>query len=168
MEEIGINIVQLSPDDWERLRALRLRALKEEPNAFTSTYDEGVTRSELLWRTALENPWYYFAEQGGNLVGSVLATREDNPKIRHIANIYGMYVAPEVRGSGVGKRLLKHLLDEIRRDKSVLKISINVYKTQIAAHKMYLDLGFKQVGYKEKEMCVEGEYIDEYELELML
>ncbi|MFZ1720889.1 MAG: hypothetical protein WAU07_00095 [Microgenomates group bacterium] len=35
-----IGIVQLSPNDWEQYTQLRLRALREAPVAFSTTYEK--------------------------------------------------------------------------------------------------------------------------------
>jgi hypothetical protein len=36
----NIEIITLKPEEWKQYRDLRLRALKEEPQAFGSTYED--------------------------------------------------------------------------------------------------------------------------------
>ena len=44
---------QYEPADWETWRDLRLRALRDSPSAFGSTYDREATYDKALWRDRL-------------------------------------------------------------------------------------------------------------------
>ena len=60
-----VSIVQLKPDDWQRVRDLRIEALEREPFAFGSYPNDAREYSEEVWRERLSNPWYFFAEKEG-------------------------------------------------------------------------------------------------------
>ncbi|NUR84004.1 MAG: GNAT family N-acetyltransferase, partial [Nonomuraea sp.] len=51
-----IAIVQLGPDEGERLKEVRLRALQESPDAFGSSYAREIGFSEDEWTKRLKNP----------------------------------------------------------------------------------------------------------------
>jgi hypothetical protein len=45
-----MTVAVLGPDDWERKRKLRLRALHEPPAAFASTYERERRYTAREWR----------------------------------------------------------------------------------------------------------------------
>ena len=75
-----------------------------------------------------------------------------------------MYVAPEARGRGVASELLKAILKEIGNNPKVVKISLRVNTRQTHAIKLYEAHDFKKVAQLEKELNIEGDYQDEYEM----
>lgn len=44
-----LDIQRLETNEWERLREIRLKALKESPDAFGSTFEETATRPTASW-----------------------------------------------------------------------------------------------------------------------
>src|SRR3989338_9652405 len=163
-------IVKLSPDDWQSYKGLSLKALKEEPAAFGKSFEEELETTENQWREKLreaeegKRKWLLFAKNKDTLVGMVGAYTEKEIKVEHIANIVGMYVAPEARGRGVASELLKAILKEIGNNPKVVKISLRVNTRQTHAIKLYEAHDFKKVAQLEKELNIEGDYQDEYEM----
>lgn len=51
--EISTRIFQ--PNDWQIYKDLRLRALKDSPDAFGTTYHDACKYPESLWQARLEN-----------------------------------------------------------------------------------------------------------------
>ena len=93
-----IEIVTLSPDDWQEYKDLRLRALKEEPQAFSATYEENSKHPSKYWQKKLEitakgdSQWLLFAKIDGVLCGMMGAFIKKEPDN---ACIIAVYVAPE-------------------------------------------------------------------------
>jgi hypothetical protein len=48
-----LSIVALGPGDWRDLRAMRLEALRSEPAAYSSSYEETLAVSDEDWRRRL-------------------------------------------------------------------------------------------------------------------
>jgi GNAT superfamily N-acetyltransferase len=71
----------------------------------------------------------------------------------HIANA-GYFVVPEHRGSGIGRALVEHSLDEARR-LGFDAMQFNLVFVSNPARALYEDLGFRQVG--EIPAAVDGE-----------
>ncbi|MBP8102030.1 MAG: GNAT family N-acetyltransferase, partial [Burkholderiaceae bacterium] len=97
-------IRRLMPDDAGEYRTLRLRALRDHPDAFTSSFEEEQLRP-LAWAQArlrpdAERPHDFFlgAFIGDELVGMVGLQGRYRPKERHNAAVVGMYVAPDAAG----------------------------------------------------------------------
>jgi|SRR3989338_661223 len=158
--------VRLTPDDWQKLRDLRIQAVTEQPKAFGNTPQEELSRTEEMWRDRLEKKTYLFAQEGDSLVGMVSVVPELAEKTKHIANIYSMYVVPESRGKGTARTLLTRAIEEAKvLHPEIVKLELNVAVTQLEALQLYESLGFERAGYLRKELFVDGEFIDEIQME---
>jgi hypothetical protein len=93
-------IRRLGPDEWRDLRAIRLRALADAPDAFGSTLERERGRGEAAWRGWLEDGArvVVVAERDGGLVG--IASGGPAPADEQVAGLYAMWVTPEARGTG--------------------------------------------------------------------
>ena len=151
------------PEDAADYRALRLRGLKEHPDAFTSSYEETVTKP-LAWtldRLRVEGPEaVYGAFVDGELVGVVGLAREPREKNRHKATVFGMYVAPEQARRGVGSALLHYVVDEAMRQDGVAQLVLTVTETNAAARTLYETFGFRSFGVEPRAIRVGDSYFD--------
>ena len=64
-------------NDWQDLRAIRLEALSDTPEAYGSTYEESVRQSDALWKNAASTRLYYLARRDGRVVGMLDEARID-------------------------------------------------------------------------------------------
>ncbi len=146
-----VEIVTLKPKQWQEYKALRLRALKEDPKAFGSTYEEATNKPDKEWRYRLEkanklnNYWMFFAKLDEELVGMVGARETIPPDTLPTIKINGLYVASRARGKGIGKKLMLHLLKEVVRNPRWKKVKIKVFPTQEIAINLYKSLGFEVI-----------------------
>ena len=147
--------------DAAAYRALRLRGLKDHPEAFTSSYEEDSTRSLAVTEMRLapdsgDAIWGAFAD--GLLAGVVGLGRESRMKSRHKAVVFGMYVAAEHGGRGVGTALLRHLIDEARRQPGLEQLILTVTDTNVAAHTLYERAGFRSFGVEPRAIRIGDRY----------
>ncbi len=100
-----ITVRRLGVDDWAEFRSVRLTALQESPEAFVATHEEEAAAPEDFWRARMERSVRLLAESDGEVVGvvSIGAYAEE----AHIAQLFGLWVAPERRGSGVATALVR-------------------------------------------------------------
>ena len=161
-------IVRLTPDDWQQLRDLRIRATKEVPLAFGRTTKEEAEKTEEEWREQLKDSYYYGAKEEGALIGMLRVAHEKDEMRAHIAQIYGVYVAPEARGKKIGRSLMDIALKELTQNQHILKVRLSVAETQKEALNLYSAYGFKQVGIFQKEGKFDGRYIDIIQMEKFL
>jgi ribosomal protein S18 acetylase RimI-like enzyme len=166
-----IDIRPLTADDAEAYWSIRLRALREEPAAFLSSYEENAARpvseiAEWLRETATRpDNWVLGAFDGALLCGIVGFYRDTHSKARHKGNIWGMYVAPEARGRGVGRQLLTGALDRARQMEGIDQVHLCVMTTQDAARALYRAVGFVTWGCEPRAMRIDGrDYDDEHML----
>jgi len=84
----------------------------------------------------------------------------DREKMRHRGDIWGVYVAPDARGTGVGRRVMEHILEHART--RVLQVHLAVTATNAAAVALYDRLGFVRYGTEPRALKVNGRYLDEH------
>jgi len=150
MSEVELRV--LTPVDASVFRDLRLRALEESPEAFGSSYEEDAARplDEIADRLRpMRQPTGRVtmgAFMGERLVGIAACIQATHLKARHKADIYGMYVAPEARGRGVGRTLLARLIDEARKWQQVEWINLTVVERGTVARRLYAAAGFQEFG----------------------
>lgn len=157
----------LTEDDAAAFRALRLRGLREEPDPFTSTYDEERewplerTQAQLraLGAAAVDAVLGVFEE--GALVGVLGVAREGQRKMRHRVILWGMYVAPEARGRGHGRGLLDAALTRLRGVPGIEQVHLAVVSTNEAARRLYQRAGFRVVGTIPGALKDGDRYLDE-------
>jgi hypothetical protein len=65
------SVAILSSDQWQRLRDIRLRALKSNPEAFGPKYEEELAHDETTWRKRFIKEDYLLAIMA-QLVGLVV------------------------------------------------------------------------------------------------
>ncbi|GMA87805.1 hypothetical protein GCM10025868_30550 [Angustibacter aerolatus] len=57
-----VTVRALSADDWEEYRAIRLEALRDAPDAFSSSLDEEAAYDEAFWRLRMDRSARLLAE----------------------------------------------------------------------------------------------------------
>lgn len=145
----------LGPADALSYRALRLRALREHPDAFTSSYEQDREQPVEAAAQRLAAHAMWGAWQHAELYGFVGLERELRPKNRHKGTVMGMYVAPEVAGQGVGRALLKALVAHARAN-GLASLVLTVTEGNEPARRLYESAGFRSFGIEPDAIRVAG------------
>lgn len=143
-----VDIRQFRANEWRLYRRLRLRALADAPDAFGSTYEAAAARPEQVWKSRL-------AELDGHLDAALLAEVDGapaglawgriEPDAQHTATVYQMWVAPEHRRSGAGRRLLDTVV-AWAAGRGVTSVCLDVTIGNEPAERLYEAAGFRVCG----------------------
>ena len=150
-------IRRLVPSDAPAYRPLRLRALREHPEAFTSSYEENADAplAETEKRLASGTATLWGAFEGETLCGAIGLDRETRAKNRHKASLVAMYVAPEHGGRGIGRTLVEALVREAR-DEGLELLVLTVTQGNRNAIQLYESAGFQSWGVEPHAIKVAG------------
>ncbi|MDD9965651.1 MAG: GNAT family N-acetyltransferase [Myxococcales bacterium] len=138
-----MRVERLKVSEDARLRALRLRALEESPDAFATTLEQATAWPEHNWKQQARALPTFLAVRDGEDVGMVRCTldRADSKK----AFLISMWVAPKDRRSGVGRRLVEAVL-EWAAQAGADRVVLDVIDHNRGAIALYAAMGFKRTG----------------------
>jgi ribosomal protein S18 acetylase RimI-like enzyme len=143
MMELTLNLDLLTSADWRVLRAARLGALLDSPQAFTSSYARESDWSEFEWRRVFDTATCIVAREAEKVIGLAKSVAEPfRPWMRHLESVW---VAPTHRRRGVLRALL-HDLAEIDRQMGVTELMLWVLEDNYNAQRAYEALGFEPTG----------------------
>jgi GNAT superfamily N-acetyltransferase len=139
-----VDVRAVRPDEWQALRDLRLRALTEDATAFGETLEKARAFDDERWRRyAGGGPGdiAFAATADGRFVGMSWGRALGDGD----AGLYGMWVAPEARRRGVGRRLVQSVLDWARTQ-GVRRVVLDVAEERAPARALYAACGFVETG----------------------
>ena len=161
---MNTNIRRLGGQDAPVYQPLRLRALREHPEAFGSSLeDEQPLSLEEVARRLGDtsgNSISFGAWSDCQLVGIASLFRSPRLKTRHKAIVGGMYVAPEARGKRIGKALLEHTLSHARTMEGLEDVTLAVTVGNDTARGLYLGAGFVPYGVEPRYIKLGNQYFD--------
>jgi GNAT superfamily N-acetyltransferase len=142
-------IRKLESPEWPTYRDLRLRALAESPDSFGNTLDAEQSLPNEAWASrlaggvssGLELP--LIAEVGGKAAGLTWAKVDASNAT--LVNVYQMWVAPEFRGAGVGRMLLRTVVGWARA-RNASSVCLKVTCGDTPAARLYTREGFEPEG----------------------
>ena len=171
---MSMQIRPLTDADADIYHALRLRALKEHPASFAQPYESQAATPmadvarRLRETTEAPHDFILGAFLDDTLIGMVGFSRERGERVLHKGSIWGMYIAAEAQGQGLGRALMR---DAIRRAKDMpglQQIGLGVISGNDYARSLYTSLGFQSCGIERRAILVNGEYHDDEYMQLFL
>lgn len=143
MTDGDITIRRCVADDAAALRAIRLEALADSPEAYGSTFEEASAFTDARWRALCERSLYFLAWRGERVVGmSSGGSHDGRPGTRWL---YGLYVTPDARGTGAAQQLVD-AVEQWARTEGVTSLYLHVTETVARARGFYAKNGFRATG----------------------
>ncbi len=108
MSEISVRTLEV--EDWQEYREVRLAALQDSPHAFLADYDEEAAQPEQFWRDRMARARRFLAVadgQGQGIVSLGAHNGDDGDAEGGIGEIFGLWVTPATRNSGVAWQLVQ-------------------------------------------------------------
>jgi ribosomal protein S18 acetylase RimI-like enzyme len=163
-----VSVATLGPQDWRDLRAIRLEALQSEPAAYSASYEDVLARLDEEWRRRLADNHnvYLLAKAHSRAIGMVGGYLGSDDSDDSVTVVFGMYVAREYRGQGIGRLLLASLIDRLSALPQITTIRLRVTETREPARRLYQAVGFQVVGKPEDGIVVNDRRYDELIMEL--
>ena len=136
--------------DWPALRDIRLAALRDAPEAFSSTYAEQVNFGPEQWQQRIARGGTFLAFLPG-IGGPGLSPTEPAgmaggyQEAPGVAELISMFVRPQARGHGVGEALIDAVIGwALAHDAA--SVHLWVTETNVPARRLYERCGFTPTG----------------------
>lgn len=137
-------VERVGEEAYERVREVRLRALRDAPDAFASTYEREIGMTPDQWRARFRpDAVTFLGRRDGADVGIVSGI--PHPEHSGDAALVAMWVAPEARGTGLGDALVAAVVDWARAG-GHRRLRLDVADVNEHAIRLYARLGFVPTG----------------------
>tara|TARA_R110002167_G_scaffold308802_1_gene513611 strand:- start:207 stop:716 length:510 start_codon:yes stop_codon:yes gene_type:complete len=154
-----LTVRRFAPGETAALRTIRREALAIEPAAFGSSLVEEWDMAEEQVEAWIDDNLIIGAFAGREAVAMAGLRRLRRHKVRHRAELWGVYVRRAWRGTGTADRLMEVLLELCDRD--IRQVELNVVEGHSAALAFYRRHGFRESGRIPNATVTEGGYADE-------
>jgi ribosomal protein S18 acetylase RimI-like enzyme len=161
-----IDLRRLLPEHAAIYREIRLEALKNSPDAFSSTFEAEKDRPLNWFAARLTDAFVLGAFSGSQLVGIAGFYVQAGPKHAHKGMLWGMYVRPQHRAAGVGRMLVEAIIRHARQHVELLQLF--VVSENAPARRLYSCLGFVEYGIERHATKYQGQYHDDVLMALPL
>lgn len=138
---------RLTAVDWRSLRSVRLRALRDSPEAYNQRYEDEAGLDGSYWRGLFSSSNALFlAESEVEPVGLVVGIGARQGDIdADAAHLGSMWVAPSARGSGAADALVASVVGWAR-ETGHPRLVLWVYDVTPRAGAFYRRVGFTETG----------------------
>ena len=144
-----VTVRRIRADEGQQLKALRIRALGESPDAFGSTQVDALGEPDACWAgRAAEDALsgesiIVIAYEGVAWLGMARAHFEDPDE--SLVELTSLWVEPSRRGSGIATSLCDALV-VWAKERGARRLQLWVTETNVEATRLYARLGFVATG----------------------
>ncbi|MEQ3552456.1 GNAT family N-acetyltransferase [Pseudonocardia nematodicida] len=138
---------RLGPDDWELARAVRLDSIRDGFGGDSDFLREEAALDEVAWREVLHRHARFAAlsdDGGGRAAVGTVGWRPHRSGGADAGHLYGMWVHPEHRGTGLS-RLLVGAVVHLSREQGYAALDLKVEPANAHAIAVYRRIGFAVV-----------------------
>ena len=138
----GVVVELIAPNEWQRLRSIRLQALADSENAFGGTLEAESAEDENAWRSKFEKLEFLIASVDG-VDAAMLSVEVLNGDFGATCWIGGCWSNPSFRGKGLMRAMFTYI-DEQEKDWMIQ--GLGVWTDNYNAIAAYEKLGFVKMG----------------------
>jgi RimJ/RimL family protein N-acetyltransferase len=138
----GVVVEIIAPNEWQRLRSIRLQALTESGHAFGGTFEVESAEDESAWRAKFEKNEFLIASVDG-VDGALMYIEVLNGDFGATCWIGGCWSDPRFRGKGL-MRAMFTFIDHQNKDWKIQ--GLGVWTDNYSAIAAYEKLGFVKMG----------------------
>jgi RimJ/RimL family protein N-acetyltransferase len=135
---------ELSPDEWSRLREIRLASLLESPEAFGSSYEREIAFTEKEWRELFNLNSYLVASIDGKDI-AIMFLEKLRGDFGATCWVGGCWSNPQYRGIGALRSMFDYV-DSVKDQRGWQIQGLGVFIVNESAITAYEKLGFKAMG----------------------
>lgn len=135
----------LTENDLAIFKRIRLEALKKEPEAFASHYDDWTALEDDAWLARLTGGYAHGAFVDGEIVGLIGLMPEQPKKMRHRGSIVMVYLRSNQRGTGLAHALLDTIVAKAK-ELGLAQLELSVSAENPAGIRFYEREGFSIYG----------------------
>ncbi|MDH4278639.1 MAG: GNAT family N-acetyltransferase [Acidimicrobiia bacterium] len=142
-----MTVRSLGENEVALYKSLRLRALSSDPAGFGSSHARESAFDDDTWRSRLTGfagrPGVVLIDMANDEAAGMVGVGEAERVGEAV--VWGMWVSPDHRRSGIGRRLLAAAVDWAR-DRSCTAVVLSVRDGNNAAGSLYRNAGFQERG----------------------
>jgi ribosomal protein S18 acetylase RimI-like enzyme len=159
----------MTREDGTAYQALRLESLRENPQAFLSTFETENQLHETVFADHLDAAYhpphlgYFGIFINDELAGYVQIATSYLEKQKHIVFLNNLYVGLRFRRHKYATQLLNHVFAELHAA-GVERIYLSCTARNAPAQRLYRHLDFHRYGVKTKAIKWQNSYDDEVEM----
>ncbi|SAK91293.1 acetyltransferase [Caballeronia arationis] len=159
MNPSSFTLRRLTPADVAAYRDIRLEGLRLHPDGFGASWDDETIQPLAWFEARIADHAVFGGWLGdGTLAGIAGLLVPAGAKLRHKGTLWGMYVRPAARGTGMAAAIVERVLDHARG--VVEEVQLVVAPDNEAAIRLYRAAGFEQFAREPRALKIDGIYHD--------
>lgn len=145
MEHADIDIRPFAPGEWALYKAIRLKALENDPLVFGSSFAEEKTLPDEKWQQDLVNPdgAVFGVFRNGNLIGMTGIAVDRSDPAKQTAKLWGSWLEPEWRAKGLSRKMYEKRLAWAKAHPTVKRVIVSHRKTNAVSKRANQRHGFR-------------------------
>lgn len=113
------------------------------------------------------NTLFIVAEMNEKIIGNLNFSAGQRKRIAHTGE-FGVSVLKEYWGNGIGKELIKYLIQWSKNSGLIRKINLRVRIDNTKAIKLYKELGFFEEGIIKRDFLIDNKFYDSLSMGLLI
>ena len=152
------SVRRLCASDADSYRGIRLDGLRRHPEAFGAAWEDEADKPLDWFAARLGGGVVFGGWAAGALAGVAGLMVPATAKLRHKGVLWGMYVQPGARGTGMAPALVQRVIEHA--GDTLEEVLLTITASNTAAARLYARFGFEQYGTEPRALKLDGRYHD--------